>query len=210
MEARSSILRVFSIFAITLPLSTVASASIVQIYRAEFNSRPIPSAPNQSKGWMNDAVIEIADHFIIHDLDTRIVFTHTSLYDLQIDLQGPAGNRVNLSAAGNLSFITRDNNGRLTTIASAGELYFDDQADVSIEDAGPPYSGPFRPASALACLNGQDISGRWKLKIYDAFYSDTGKLESFELIIQTPEPATIILLMFGIFLMMIFRHHKKK
>ena len=221
MKTRNSISTVFLIFAITLAYPSAVSATLVRIYRAEFTDWSIPSAPQQSKGWMDDAFIDITEHLTIHDLDVRVVFTHSSLYDLRILLQSPGGTVITLSEAGNSAFITRGKDKRLTPVASAGQFYFDDQAHLPIEDGnkpyhGPlkpitkPYLGPFRPSSQLSAFNEQDIFGRWKLKIYDYIVPDTGQLDSFELIVQTPEPATIILLMLGVFLMMIFRHHKRR
>ena len=87
-----------------------------------------------------------------------------------------------------------------------GENYtqtiFDDEAGTAIEQAEPPFTGRFRPKAIdagnnLAVFDDQDTYGLWRLQIYDAFYADTGKLDSFEIIVTTPEPATAILLLLG-------------
>ena len=93
-----------------------------------------------------------------------------------------------------------------------GENYsqtiFDDEADISISLGEAPFTGRFRPREPylLSAFDDEDVYGSWRLQIYDAFYYNTGTLDSFELIITnyTPEPATAILLTFGIGLVSLF------
>ncbi|MHC4659676.1 MAG: PEP-CTERM sorting domain-containing protein [Planctomycetota bacterium] len=186
----------------------IVNANPVHLYGGEFDL-PIPS-PDESesefgKGWMTDAVINVTDHIDISDLDVTVSLTHESLFDLQIIIQSPAGTNVLLNPAGNLAFIVKGEDGRLTPVGGSMDLFFDDEADVSIEQAIEPLTQPFRPVSSLSLFDHEDPFGHWRLRIYDAFYADTGTIDSFELIITTPEPTTAALLILGAALLTFFR-----
>ena len=76
---------------------------------------------------------------------------------------------------------------------------FDDEANIPIEAASPPFEGRFRPlaGNALADFDGQDACGAWKFRVYDAFHMDTGCFEAYTLTNVTPEPATVAFLLLG-------------
>jgi hypothetical protein len=179
-------------------------AGHVHIYTGDFNLR-IPAEPDNSKGWMTDAVIKVPDHFVISDLNVRLTLTHGSLFDLQILLQGPKGTHVTLNPAGNLAFIVRGKDGRLHAYGGSVEWFFDDEAEVSIEQAAVPFVGSFRPVEDLSSFDEQDSFGSWHLQIYDAFYNDTGTFNHFELMISAPEPATAILFTLAAALLGLFK-----
>jgi len=183
-------------------------AGHVHIYSGNFNLR-IPAELSSSKGWMADAIIEVPDHFVISDLDIGVTLTHESLFDLQILLQSPKGTNVSLNPAGNLAFIVRGEDGRLSTYGGSVEWFFDDEAEVSIEQATEPFAGAFKPVENLSSFDEQDAYGLWHLRIYDAFYNDTGTFNRFELMITAPEPATAVLLTFGIGLVSLFKSRKQ-
>jgi subtilisin-like proprotein convertase family protein len=180
----------------------------VHIYTGNFNL-PIPANPDDTKGWMTDAVIEVPDHLVISDLNVRLTLTHGALFDLQILLQSPAGTNVALNPAGNLAFIVRGEDGRLHAYGGSVEWFFDDQAQVSIEQATIPFVGAFRPVENLSSFDEQDSFGSWRLRIYDAFYNDTGTFNHFELAITAPEPATAILLTLAAGLAILLRPHRR-
>ena len=142
------------------------------------------SIPDNGK--MSDAVIDIDHYYTIFDLDVRINIVHTNVFDLQIFLQGPSGERVCL----NIYDFEKD--------FFVGQNYidtiFDDQADIAIADGTAAFTGRFRPRDELSIFNGGDCFGVWKLEIYDTYYNDTGYLESFELMIVNPEPSSLMLL----------------
>jgi hypothetical protein len=79
------------------------------------------------------------------------------------------------------------------------QTIFDDEAEIPIEDAVPPFTGRFRPRapSRLGAFDGEDAYGLWRLQVYDAFYADTGHLDSFQLLITVPEPTTATLFVVG-------------
>ena len=176
-----------------------AFAHPVHIYSGNFNL-PIIDKPGPGS-LMTEAVIEIPDHFIISDLNVGINLTHTNVFDLQIFLQNPTGTRICLNMYDLDEFFIEPN--YTNTI-------FDDEAEVPIEQAEPPFTGRFKPKSGslLEVFNGQDAYGFWCLRIYDAFYYDTGTLDSFELIITIPEPATAIILTLGVGLMRLHRRRR--
>jgi hypothetical protein len=183
--------------------SLVASASPVRIYGGDFHLR-IPADPNNTnttKGPMDDAIIEISDHFSIADLDVGISLTHTKVFDLQLFLQSPTGRRLCLNMYG----LDEHFDG----VNYTGTI-FDDEAQTPIEDGEPPFTGRFRPKSGslMSIFDGLDTYGSWRLQIYDAHYFDTGTLDHFELIITIPEPATLAL--FGLGFLFLRKRHDER
>jgi len=153
---------------------------------------------------MEDAVLEIPHHYTIYDVDVGITLTHTNILDLQIFLRSPAKTTICLNMY-NLD-------PPLNKGANYTQTVFDDEAFLAIEDAQPPFTGQFRPIEPyrLSAFDGEDSFGPWRLRIYDFWPPDTGTLDSFELIITTPEPATAVLLALGFSLMTLLNHPGKQ
>ncbi|MBA7696671.1 hypothetical protein ES703_105322 [subsurface metagenome] len=200
MDSCSAVQRIVAILVIVAGACGDVYAGPVYTYRGDFDLR-IPAEPNSSQGWMADAIIEVPHHFTIHDIDVGISLTHTNVFDLQIFLQSPAGTMLCLNMYDFREYFEG---------ANYTNTIFDDEAEVPIEQAAPPFTGRFRPIEPykLSGFDGQDSFGLWRLQIYDAFYADTGTLNSFELIFTVPEPATAILLTLGVALIALFKHHK--
>jgi subtilisin-like proprotein convertase family protein len=187
---------IVAIFALVAGFTLVVSASPVHIYGGDFNLR-IPADPNNTnttKGWMDNAIIEISDHFPIADLDVGVSLIHSKVFDLQLYLQSPTGTRLCL----NMYNVDEYFNGENYTLT-----VFDDEAELSIEQGQPPFIGRFRPepGNLLAIFDGLDACGSWRLQINDMYYADSGVLDRFELIITIPEPTTALLLALGVVLM---------
>lgn len=159
------------------------------IYSQDFNLSLLdPIEPNESA--MTEAAIDVIDPFIITDLNVRIDITHTQVFDLQLILESPTGAWLCLNKYEFSEFFDGENYANTT---------FDDEAGLSIEDANAPFTGRFKPEPGymLECFDGFDAYGTWRLQIYDMWPSDTGTLDHLDLIFNTPEPVTAILLMFG-------------
>ena len=210
MDARKTVQWIVAI-CIVAELSVPGLSATVYTYKNDYNlSIPSPDDPESEygKGWMNDAVIDITDHIVISDLDVSITFEHESLFDLQVLLQSPAGTNVVLNVAGNLAFIVRDEDGRLTSVGGSGQWCFDDEAELSIVEATEPFVGSFRPAWSLSAFDGEDAYGFWRLRIYDAFYADAGYLSGVDIMITVPEPATAMFLIFGAGFAILFKSRR--
>lgn len=192
MGARNSIPSVVAILVVWF--SSFVFAGPVHIYRGDFNLPiPAPDAPESKygRGWMDAAIVKVPHHFVIDDLNVRISLKHTKIFDLRILLQSPAGTSLCLNTYDPLYeyFEGEDYKGTV----------FDDEAEVPIEKAKPPFAGRFKPRTPnrLSIFDGRDAYGSWTLRIHDRFYYDIGELESFELIFTIPEPATAILFIFS-------------
>jgi subtilisin-like proprotein convertase family protein len=197
MDTRSSAIRMVAALFLVMVFPSVGFPDPVYIYSGNFNL-PIPANPDDTKGWMADAIIEVPDHFVISDLDAGISLTHTNVFDLQIFLQSPAGTRICLNMYDYDEFFIG---------ANYTNTIFDDEAPFSIREGEVPFTGRFRPLEPdkLSEFDGEDTYGSWRLRIYDAWDWDTGTFNHLELMITTPEPATAVLLTFGIGLVALFK-----
>ena len=204
MDARSAVQRIVAILLITGgACGGTVLAGPVHVYSGDFDL-PIPSPDDPDsefgRGWMADAVIDVPDHFTIDDLDVSITVTHTNVFDLQIFLQNPSGTiRICLNMY--------DFKNEFSVDPDYTNTIFDDEAEISIKEADPPFTGRFRPVEPyqLSEFDGEQAAGQWRLQILDMFYYDTGTLNHFGLIITTPEPTTAILLLLGTGLIAMFK-----
>jgi subtilisin-like proprotein convertase family protein len=121
-----------------------------------------------------------------------VSLNHTKVFDLRLSLTSPSGTTVLLNSYDPFTGYFEGQHYQQTI--------FDDEAAVSIADAVPPFEGRYRPLAddGLSAFDGQDACGAWRLRIYDAYYVDTGALEAFGLVITTPEPATALILIVGL------------
>lgn len=202
MDAQSCVQWIVAVLLGLEALSFPVFANEVYTYGGDFNLQ-IPADQNTSKGWMADAVIEIDSHFTISDIDVGVNLTHSNVFDLQLSLQSPDGTTLSLNSYNpDYEFFKGKD---------YSQTIFDDEALVPIDQAQPPFTGRFRPnnGSLLEIFDDQDAYGPWQLRIYDAYYHDTGTLDSFELIVTTPEPATVVLLVLGTGLTTLLRPRRR-
>jgi subtilisin-like proprotein convertase family protein len=108
----------------------------------------------------------------VADINVRVGITHTWDGDLSLSLISPAGTTVSLALKRGGS---SDN--------YRGTL-FDDEAAQSISAGSAPFAGSYRPETSLSALDGQPISGTWRLKVVDSAAADIGKINAFALEIQ--------------------------
>ncbi len=179
-----------------------ACAAPVRIYGRDNFNKSIPADPQNSKGPMEEATITITDNFTISDLDVIITIDHTNVFDLQLFLESPAKTRICLNI---YDFKKEFFKGKGYT-----QTRFDDEAALGIEHGRAPFNGRFRPKAIdpqnlLAAFDGESLAGTWKLQVYDSFFYDTGYLKTFKLIVTIPEPASAVLLTFGILFAMLPR-----
>jgi len=197
MDIRSAVQRIVTVVIIAAGGAATCFASPGNIYSCEFDL-PIPAETGNTAGWMAEAILEVPDHVIVCDIDVGINVAHTNVFDLQIFLQSPSGTRICLNMYDSFEGFF------------AGENYtntiFDDEAQNSISQAEPPFTGRFRPLDpyTLSEFDNEDAFGLWRLQIYDAFYYNSGTLDRVELMITTPEPATTLFLIFGAGLLKLF------
>jgi subtilisin-like proprotein convertase family protein len=203
MDARNA--KQWFVAAIIMLLGVSASplgAMQDRTYGGQFNL-PIIDLPGPGSQ-MTEAIIEVPDHFPIHDLDVRINITHTNVFDLQLLLEDPLGSRICLNM-----YDFKDEFG---TYPNYTNTIFDDEALFSIQQAEPPFTGRFRPRQPyeLSLFDGRDAYGAWTLQICDMYDWDAGTLDSFELTFTTPEPASALILALGAALLALFRPSRLK
>ncbi len=83
------------------------------------------------------------------------------------------------------------------TLRGPVTITFDDLAAGLLPNF-PLVSGTFRPDGILRAFNGLDASGDWTLTFGDWDTGDTSTYSGAVLAVTTPEPATLVLLAFGL------------
>ncbi len=125
--------------------------------------------------------IEILDDLIIGDLNLQLSITHTNVEDLDAFVTGPDGQRIEL----------------FTEIGGRGNNFedtiFDDQVELPIVKAQPPYQGSFLTEAAskrqpsLSHYTGKNARGIWQLTIRSTRSERFGLLHNWSLIIRPEE-----------------------
>lgn len=205
MDTRSSKFIVYATFALVISFpSLVFSVPVQKIYGGDFDI-PIIDVPGPGRVAMTEAIIEIPDYYTIYDLDVQINITHTNVFDLQLFLKGPQGPRICLNYFDAL-------NKEYDIYENYRNTIFDDEAQLLIKDGDAPFNGRFKPRGPgkLEDFEGKDTFGSWRLQIYDMWDWHYGTLDSFELIVTVPEPATAILLTLGTGLIGLFRSRRRQ
>jgi subtilisin-like proprotein convertase family protein len=123
------------------------------------------------------STIFVDKDFKISDLNVRLNVSHTAVGDLNVVLLSPNFTPYVL-------MMGRGGNGD-----NLNGTLFDDQAAVSVANGVAPFSGSFKPESALVALNGQGAKGGWTLVISDTLYGDKGELKNWSLEFNTVAPA---------------------
>jgi len=199
MDTRSSKFIIYVVFAFVAVFPAPVLSVPVHIYGGNFSLKIVDKPGPGSE--MTEAIIDVPDHFAVYDLDVRINITHTNVFDLQLFLKGPQGTRICLNYFDALTETEYDIYPNYT------DTIFDDDSAVPIEQGVAPFTGSFKPRGPgkLEDFKGIDTFGKWRLQIYDMFDWDYGTLDSFELIVSVPEPATALLLTLGATLSVLLR-----
>lgn len=114
------------------------------------------------------AVNELMD---LTDVKVRLSITHTWVEDLTISLISPKGTIIILS---------RENGGDGKNFTNT---IFDDAATIPIASGTAPFTGSYKPDTALSNLFGESAFGNWQLKVADGWNEDGGSLQNWTLTI---------------------------
>ena len=150
-----------------------------------YTSAPNKSIPdNNPAGVLDTLSIPATDiGFIALRLDTVL---HTYVGDLRMTLTAPNGDTVVLmNRPGTGTFGSGGDNFIATVLTDTAARPID-----SIVTAGAPYTGYYRPDSALARVRVNMAAGNWILKVTDNEAADSGKVVQWSIIVEpaTPPP----------------------
>jgi subtilisin-like proprotein convertase family protein len=140
-----------------------------------FNSskRPIPDA-SQGGGVLSKISVRTSGR--IANLDVGVRINHSFDADLNIYLVSPRGKFVELSTDNGGS---GNDYGTGSNSCRGNFTIFDDRAGRSVRSAAAPFPGIYRPQTPLRALNGDSISGTWRLMVLDDDNGSTGTVGCF-------------------------------
>ncbi|MFZ9794187.1 MAG: proprotein convertase P-domain-containing protein, partial [Gemmataceae bacterium] len=128
------------------------------------------------------STISVSSDFNITDLDIGVNIFHTYDSDLVITLKSPTGQVATLA------------NRRGGSSDNFTSTWFNDESATSISAGKAPFTGSFRPETALSVFDGKNAKGTWTLSISDKASMDVGYLTYWGLKISgtvIPSTATI-------------------
>ena len=117
------------------------------------------------------STLTIPNSGTILDINIQLSLNHNRNNDLQVFLENPQGNRVQLFA---------NVGGNSNTFAN---LTLDDQASLPVTAAANPNITTFRPQEELALFNGLPLAGLWTLEVHDTRQQQSGILNNWSLIV---------------------------
>lgn len=115
------------------------------------------------------STVVIDQNFTVADLNVQVNVSHSYVKDLKISLIGPDGTRVYLV------------NQRGGTGDNFTNTVFDDEASQKVTAGSAPFTGSFKPETALSQFDGKLAKGTWQLVIEDVSRNDAGKLNYWSL-----------------------------
>ena len=119
------------------------------------------------------SVLKITQDFSITDLKVRLDVAHAYVSDLKISLMGPDGTRVYLV------------NQRGGTGDNLSNTVFDDTATTKVTSGSAPFTGVFKPETALSQFVGKAARGTWQLIVEDMNRYYGGKLNSWSVLFNS-------------------------
>ena len=128
----------------------------------------------------------IATAKTIDTLRVRVAASHTYFGDLSADLTSPSGRVIELFERPGFGPAGSDGNGFDVTFDDAATTPFQNRP--SSGDGIP--SGSFKPNEPLSAFAGDQLSGTWKLHVWDGFSGDVGSLTAFEIEAADPVCST--------------------
>ena len=113
---------------------------------------------------------QVGTHLSILKVNFAMVdLVHSYVSDVLFALRSPSGTEVILSAY---------NSGGLFG-ANYTNTIFNDSATVPISSGLAPFTGTFKPDSALSAFSNQDAYGWWRFRVYDNAIGDTGHISQY-------------------------------
>ncbi|MCX2681114.1 M12 family metallo-peptidase [Galbibacter sp. EGI 63066] len=113
------------------------------------------------------SVIDVLEDGILNNISVSVDITHTWIEDLSLSLISPSGTIITLISNqcgrnDDMNVIFTDEGNTITCLSSA-----------------PTLSGDIQPQQLLAALQGENIKGRWTLKVDDGGDEDGGFINAF-------------------------------
>ena len=118
---------------------------------------------------IKEVSIVIVDDLTLIDLNVTVEITHSYVEDLTLILINPQGEEV---------VLIQNQGGRGNNISNTT---FDAEASLGILSATPPFTGNFRPYEDFSSWYGNNVRGKWRLRIEDNAPIDSGQVRNVQL-----------------------------
>ncbi|MCG7851363.1 MAG: proprotein convertase P-domain-containing protein, partial [Methanosarcinaceae archaeon] len=153
------------------PLLDIYASDDVPMEIPDYNSKNFPRIPSLVTSSLN-----VPDSLTIIDLNVKLDITMPgNNADLNVYLIGPDGTQVELFTDVGVNSLDDFKN-----------TVLDDEASTSVRDGRGRFEGTYRPEGKLSAFDGKNAMGTWKLKISDDAPRNVGTLNSWELVIESP------------------------
>jgi len=145
--------------------NVVITSVVPEAITSMFVSTDVPKSIPESFGSQASSVLNVPLNATIMNIAVQLTINHARVGDLQADLIGPDGTRVDLFAN-----VGGSGNNFINTI-------FDDGATLPINAGTAPFTDMFQPRGSLRRFAGKNAAGPWTLRIKDVLPNQvTGNL----------------------------------
>jgi subtilisin-like proprotein convertase family protein len=149
-----------------------------------FNSTQVPISIDVNNVLSISSSLDIAQNFIIADASVNVQIDHTWVGDLDATLVSPTGDSIILFDRPGVPVDTEGCGGDNLQVTLDDEAIAtaDSLENSCNETAAIAISGTFKPVSSLSVLDGDNVTGLWKLLINDNYGGfDAGALTAWSL-----------------------------
>jgi subtilisin-like proprotein convertase family protein len=163
--------RLLAVFAVlTIGLAAGSAGGATRTYSSGTLTYALPDVGTV------DVPLGVPDKGPVSYVEVAVRIDHPRDSDLTLSLVSPAGKTVVLSAK-------RGGHGRNYGAGPGCDrmTYFSDQGFTPVAEAKAPFLDELKPEQRLATLNGEDASGRWKLRVADDTAGAAGTVRCWQL-----------------------------
>ena len=149
---------------------TVGSLQTLATITNTFNATDLSKAIPEFGSVISTVSVSVAGIAILDDVDVLVRIDHLSASDLEIFLQPPWGGELMIG----YNYGEGANYGSGNNCNTAIKTIFNDEATSLFTTSAPPFAGSYKPVESLSVLDGNPVSGKWKIRVDDVMTLNDG------------------------------------